>query len=79
MKSLKSQLVADKPLTGECWNALKKKKKHTSVKEKPQQDSWRSTMKFKIKLHIHQRALKGTNKTLCETEPRKKSSDPIRD
>ena len=32
-------------------------------------------MEFKIKLHIHQRLLKGTNKTLCATEPRERSSD----
>ena len=71
-------------ITTSCWQTIDRrmleciKKKHSRVKEKPQQDSWRSIMKFKIKLHIHQRVLKGTNKALCATEPRKKSSDPYK-
>ena len=75
----KSQLAAEQPLTGSCWDPQKKKKKntpHPRTKEKQPQHSWRGTVMFKIKLHTCQRLLEGINKTLLALGPRERSSDP---
>ena len=60
---------------------LIKKKKYPTSKGKGETTTGQKEeqMEFKIKLHVHQRLLKGTNKTLCATEPRERSSNLYRD
>ena len=65
----KLQLVAEQPLTGECWIPPKKYSPHPRAKEKPQQDGRRSRDAFRIKPHTWQRCLEGSNKTLCAPGP----------
>ena len=53
---------------------------HTSAyKEKPQQDSRRGTIAFKIKSQTHQRCSEDANKTCVYQDPGERSSDPTRD
>ena len=77
-RTLKLQLVAEYPSTGECW--IPSKKKGTPcprAKEKPKKDGRRGKIAFRIKPHTFQRCWEGSNKTLCaqghtdptETEP----------
>ena len=73
--SIKLQLTAEPPSTGECWIPPKKDIPCPRAKEKPQQNSRRGKIAFRIKPHTHQRCLEGSNKTLCSLGPR----DPSRD
>ena len=66
----KLQPTAEQPSTGECWIPRKKDNPHPREKEKPQQDSWRGEITFRIKSQTHQRCSEGSNKTLCTTGPR---------
>ena len=59
----KSQLAAEQSSTAECWNPPKKDTPHPRAKEKLQQDSRRSAIVFKVKLHTRQRCLEGTKQT----------------
>ena len=59
----KSQLTAEQPSTGSCWNPPKKDTPHPRTKEKQPQHAGRGTIMFKIKLHTCQRLLEGINKT----------------
>ena len=45
------------------------------AKEKPQEDSSRDAITFKVKPHNHQRCSERTNKTLCAWGPRERSID----
>ena len=74
-KNSKLQLAAEQPSTGECWIPPEKDTSHPKAKEKPQQDSRKGKIMFRIRLHTHQRCLEGSNKTLCALGPR----DPTRD
>ena len=65
----KLQITAEQP-PQECGIPLKKDTYHPRAREKPQQDSWRSEIAFRIKPHTHQRCLEGSNKTLGAPEPR---------
>ena len=49
---------------------------HPRAKEKPQQDSSRGTMVFKIKSQTHEGCSEGANKTLHTPGLRERSSDP---
>ena len=69
-----------------CWITINRRmleptKKDTPwprAKEKPQWDGRRGTIMFKIKPHIRQRSLEGTNKPSCAPGPRERSSDTHR-
>ena len=74
-KNSKLQLADEQPLTGKCWIPPEKDTSHPKAKEKPQQDSRKGKIVFRIRLHTHQRHLEGSNKTLCASGPR----DPTRD
>jgi len=63
----KSQLAAEQLLTGEYWIPPIKAIPHPRVKEKPQQDSRRGKIIFRIKPHTHQRHSEDANKTLAHT------------
>ena len=52
-------------IKGECWIPPKKDIPHPRAKEKPQQDSRRGKITFRIKPHTRQRCSEGSNKTLC--------------
>ena len=75
MRTPKLQLSAEQPLTGKSWMPPKKYIPHPRAKEKPQQDSRRCKIMFRIKPHTCQRCSESSNKTLCapgdptETEP----------
>ena len=71
----KLQLSAEQPSIGECWTSSKGKKKkkdnsHPRAKEKPQQDSRRGKIVFRIKLITCQKVSEDSNKTLCTPGPR---------
>ena len=55
VRTPKSQLVAQQPLTGECWIPPKKDTPCPRAKEKPQQDGRRGTMTFETKSQTCQR------------------------
>ena len=61
----KLQFTAEQPSTGKFWIPLKKDIPHPRAKEKPQQAGRRDEIVFRIKPHICQRSLEGSNKTLC--------------
>ena len=70
-RTLKLQLVAEYPSTGECW--IPSKKKGTPcprAKEKPKKDSRRAKILFRIEPHTSQRCSEGSDKTLYAPEPR---------
>ena len=71
----KLQLAAEHSSTGERWIPPKKGTPHPRAEEKPQQDSRRGKIAFRIKPHTHQRCLEDSNKTLCTPGPR----DPTKD
>ena len=74
MRTPKLQLAAEQPLIRECWIQKKKKNTpHPRAKEKPQKDTKRGKITFRIKHHTCQRRLEGSNKTLWAPGPR----DPI--
>ena len=76
VRTSKLQLTAEQPSSGECWIPPKKDTSHPSAKEKPQQDSRRGEITFRIKPHTHQRCLEGSNKTLCAPgDPTETESD----
>ena len=52
----KLQLIAKQPLTGECWIPPKKDTPRPRAKEKPQQDSRRGEITFRIKPHTPQQS-----------------------
>ena len=66
------QLTNEQPSTGEYWIPPKEKKKSpcSRAKEKPQQDSKRSEIAFRLKLHTGQRCSEGSNQTLCTPGPK---------
>ena len=78
VRTLKSQLAAEQPSAGESWILLKKDTSCPRAKEKPQQDSRRGEIAFRIKLHTYQRHSENASKTLCTSGPRERSSDPQR-
>ena len=49
VRTPKSQLVAEQPLTGEYWILPKKDTPCPRAEDKPQQDGRRDTIHFKIK------------------------------
>ena len=55
---------------GACWIPPKKDTPHPRAKEKPQQDSRRGEIMFRIKPHTCERCSEGSNKTLCAPGPR---------
>ena len=61
----KLQLNAEQLLTGDCWISPKKDTPHRREKEKPQEDSRRGKITFRIKPHTHQRCSEGSNKPVC--------------
>ena len=63
-------IIAEQPSTGECWIPPKKDTSHSRVKEKPQQESRRGEIAFRIKPHTSGRHLEVSNKTLCPPGPR---------
>ena len=69
----KSQLSAEQPSTGECWNLSRKDTPCPQVK-KLQQNGRKGTITFKIKPHILQRSLENTNKTWCYQGPPEKGA-----
>ena len=66
----KLQLNAEQLLTGDCWISPKKDTPHRREKEKPQEDSRRGKITFRIKPHTHQRCSEGSNKPVCTRTPR---------
>ena len=54
----------------------KKDTPHPRAKEKPQQDSRRGEITFRIKPHHRQRCSEGSYKTLCSPGPRRKEQWP---
>jgi len=66
----KLQPTAEQPSAGKCWIPRKKDTPHPRAKEKPQQDSRRGEITFRIKSQTHQRCSEGSNKTLCTPGPR---------
>ena len=72
----KLKLVAEQPWAGECWIPPKKDTPRPRAKEKPQKDGRKGEIAFRIKPHIHQRHLEGSNKTLCAPGPRRKEQWP---
>ena len=72
----KLQLAAEQASTGECWIPPKIDIPCPRAKDKPQQDSRKSEIGFRIKLHTPQRCWEGSNKTSCTSgEPRETESD----
>ena len=75
MRTPKLQLMAEQLSIGECWIPPKIDTPRPRAKEKPQKDSRRGEIAFRIKPHTCQRRSEGSNKTLCapgeptETEP----------
>ena len=65
-------------MTGVCWIPPKKDTQCPRAKEKPQQDSRRGAIAFRIKSQTHQRCSEGANKTLCTPGPRERISYPIK-
>ena len=57
------QLTAGPPPTGEDWIPPKKDTPCPRAKDKPQQDSRRAEITFRINPHTHQRHSEGSNKT----------------
>ena len=76
VRTPESQIAAEQPQTGECWNPPKKETPCPRAKETLQQDGRSSALMFKIKPHTCQRCSEDTNKTLCAPGPRERSSDP---
>ena len=70
-RTSKLQLAAKQLLTGECWIPPKKEKDtpHPGAKEKPQKDSWRVRIVFRLKPHTCQRYLEGSNKPCMHQDP----------
>ena len=66
----KLQLAAEQPWTGECWIPPKKDIPHPRAKGKPQQDSRRGEITFRIKLHTYQRHSEGSNKPCVHQDPK---------
>ena len=64
----KIQLTAVQPSTGEYWVPPKKDTPHPSAREKPQQDSRKGEIVFRIKPYTYQRNSECSNKTLCNQE-----------
>ena len=67
------------PSTGQRWIPPKKDTPHPRAKEKPQQDSRRGEITFRIKPHSRQRCSEGSYKPCEHQDPGERSSDPIRD
>ena len=65
----KKKITAEQPSTGECWIPPNKDTPHPRAKEKPQQDGRRGKITFRIKPHIHQRHLEGSNKPCAHQDP----------
>ena len=70
VRTPKLQLAAEQPLTKECWTPPKTYTPCPTAKKKPQQDGRRGEITFRIKPHMHQRCLEGSNKALCTPGPR---------
>ena len=68
VRTPKLQLTAEQPSTRESQIPPKKDTPHSRAKEKPQQDSRREEIAFRIKPHTHQICSEGSNKTLCTPE-----------
>ena len=73
LRTPKSQLAAEQPMTGECWNPPKIPM--SKGKGEPEQDGRRGAIAFNIKCRSHWRHLEGANKTLCTPGPRERSRD----
>ena len=75
VRTPKLQLTAEQSLTGKCWIPPKKDTPRPRAKEKPQQDSRRGKITFRLKPHTCQGCSEGSNKTLSspgystDTEP----------
>ena len=63
------QLTVEQPSTGECWIPPKKYTPGPRAKERPQQDSRRGKITFKIKPLIHQRHSECSNKPCVHQDP----------
>ena len=72
----KLQLTAEQPLTEDCWIPQNKRTPRSRAKEKPQQDGRKGRIIFKIKSHICQRYLEGSNKTCVHQEPDPTKTEP---
>ena len=67
-----------------CWttdsrrmmNPTKRRYPHPRAKEKPQQDGRRGKIMFRIKPHIHQRRLEGSNKPCAHQDPEIPETEP---
>ena len=70
VRTLKLQLAAEQPLTGESWIPPKNDTPHPRAQEKPQQDCRRGKITFRTKPHTCQRHSEGSNKTVCASELR---------
>ena len=68
--------VTNEPSTGQRWIPPKKDTPHPRAKEKPQQDSRRGEITFRIKAHNRQRCSEGSYKTLWAPGPRRKEQWP---
>jgi len=62
--------LTEQPLTGECWIPPQKDTPYPRAKEKPQKDGRKGEIIFKIKPHIHQRCLEGSNKSSAHQDPK---------
>ena len=69
VRTPKLQLAAEQPSTGKCWIPPKKDTPHPRAKEKPQKDSRRGEITFRIKPHTHQRHSKGSIKPCAHQDP----------
>ena len=69
VRTLKLQLAAEQPSTGECWIPPKKDNPHPRAKEKPQKDGRRGEITFRIKPHTRQRCSEGSNKPCMHQDP----------
>ena len=64
MRTPKLRLTAEQPSTGKCWIPPKKYTPCPRAKEKPQQDSRRREITFRIKPHTFQRHSEGSDQIL---------------
>ena len=62
--------------TQECWIPTQKDNPHPRAKEKPQQDSRRGEITFRIKHHTCQRHSDGSNKPCAHQEPETPQTEP---
>ena len=68
-KTPKLQLAAEQLLTGESWIPPKKDTPHPGAKQKPQQDSRRGEIEFRLKPLTRQRPSEGSKKTCAHQDP----------